>query len=142
MTSYFKSLDNNAVDPESTDILVLNAGFEERSSRAAENLDKNFANHILICQIDDTGEKSVLKIKETALAKSANLHELSLSTKSPIDIADNFIGAMVGIVGGELKSYGGNSNLLTSGLRSRASSSNTANSFVLCTSALKDELSP
>lgn len=91
MTSYFRTLDQEPIAPENVDLFILNAGFEERSISVIKNLEKSFSQHVLICQIDQSGEKTKPQIIETELAKSNALHEVELDTESPIEIADSLM---------------------------------------------------
>lgn len=94
MTRYFYTLAREPISPENVDLLILNAGFEERSSSAIQHLSESYSHHVLICQIDKSGEKTKPILLESALVKNGTSHEVDVNTKSPIEIADNLIAAI------------------------------------------------
>jgi hypothetical protein len=94
MKEYFRTLNNEPVTPTDVDLFILNAGFESRSNSVVKNLYSNFSHQVLICQIDKSGKNTKPILLDSELVKNSTLHEVELSTISPIEIADTLLNAI------------------------------------------------
>lgn len=94
MNDYFRTLDNEPVTPEDVDLFIVNAGFESRSSSVIRRLNSGFSCHVLVCQIDGSGAGTKGFLLSSPLVEKAVLHEVELSTVSPIEIADSLLSAI------------------------------------------------